>query len=97
MFVLTGVMESMERDDAKSLIERYGGKVTVSISKKTTYLVQGRDSGVSKLEKVTQRVHTDVSPREAHPTENDLYNHVKTNQPRCVGCNGSLGVVSRLA
>ncbi|KAM8878792.1 replication factor C subunit 1 isoform 2-T2 [Spinachia spinachia] len=51
MFVLTGVMESMERDDAKSLIERYGGKVTVSISKKTTYLVQGRDSGVSKLEK----------------------------------------------
>ncbi|XP_068561564.1 replication factor C subunit 1 isoform X2 [Cebidichthys violaceus] len=51
MFVLTGVMESMERDDAKSLIERYGGKVTGNISKKTTYLVQGRDSGVSKLEK----------------------------------------------
>ncbi|KAM3623637.1 uncharacterized protein V6R79_013588 [Siganus canaliculatus] len=51
VFVVTGVLESMERDDAKSLIERYGGKVTVSISKKTTYLVQGRDSGVSKLEK----------------------------------------------
>ncbi|XP_033947135.1 replication factor C subunit 1-like [Pseudochaenichthys georgianus] len=51
VFVLTGVMESMERDDAKSLIERYGGKVTGNISKKTTYMVQGRDSGVSKLEK----------------------------------------------
>uniref|UniRef100_A0A8C5IA59 Replication factor C subunit 1 n=1 Tax=Gouania willdenowi TaxID=441366 RepID=A0A8C5IA59_GOUWI len=51
MFVLTGVLESMERDDAKSLIERYGGKVTGNISKKTSYLVQGRDSGVSKLEK----------------------------------------------
>uniref|UniRef100_A0A671TH35 Replication factor C subunit 1 n=1 Tax=Sparus aurata TaxID=8175 RepID=A0A671TH35_SPAAU len=51
VFVVTGVLESMERDDVKSLIERYGGKVTVSISKKTTYLVQGRDSGVSKLEK----------------------------------------------
>ncbi|XP_031732192.1 replication factor C subunit 1 isoform X2 [Anarrhichthys ocellatus] len=51
MFVLTGVMESMERDAAKSLIERYGGKVTGNISKKTTYLVQGRDSGVSKLKK----------------------------------------------
>ncbi|MED6235073.1 hypothetical protein ATANTOWER_014796 [Ataeniobius toweri] len=51
VFVLTGVLESMERDDAKSLIERYGGKVTGNISKKTTYLVQGRDSGVSKLEK----------------------------------------------
>ncbi|KAG7241298.1 hypothetical protein INR49_025816, partial [Caranx melampygus] len=51
VFVLTGVLESMERDDAKSLIERYGGKVTGNVSKKTTYLVQGRDSGVSKLEK----------------------------------------------
>ncbi|XP_056265481.1 replication factor C subunit 1 [Pseudoliparis swirei] len=51
MFVLTGVMESIERDAAKSLIERYGGKVTGNVSKKTTYLVQGRDSGVSKLEK----------------------------------------------
>ncbi|XP_070684271.1 replication factor C subunit 1 [Pempheris klunzingeri] len=51
VFVLTGVLESMERDDAKSLIERYGGKVTGNVSKKTTYLVQGRDSGVSKFEK----------------------------------------------
>lgn len=52
MFVLTGVLESMERDDAKSLIERYGGKVTGNISRKTTYLVLGRDSGASKTEKV---------------------------------------------
>ncbi|XP_056890952.1 replication factor C subunit 1 isoform X2 [Takifugu flavidus] len=51
VFVLTGVLESMERDETKSLIERYGGKVTGNISKRTTYLVQGRDSGVSKLEK----------------------------------------------
>lgn len=58
MFVVTGVLESMERDDAKSLIERYGGKVTSSISKRTTYLVQGRDSGVSKLEKVTEKTST---------------------------------------
>lgn len=51
VFVITGVLESMERDDAKALIERYGGKVTGNVSKKTSYLVQGRDSGVSKLEK----------------------------------------------
>lgn len=51
-FVLTGVMESMERDDAKSLIERYGGKVTGNVSRKTSYLVIGRDSGASKTEKV---------------------------------------------
>ncbi|XP_028657805.2 replication factor C subunit 1 isoform X1 [Erpetoichthys calabaricus] len=50
-FVLTGVLESLERDEAKSLVERYGGKVTGNISKKTNYLVQGRDSGASKTEK----------------------------------------------
>lgn len=54
MFVLTGVLESMERDDAKALIERYGGKVTGNVSKKTNYLVQGRDSGASKLDKVSR-------------------------------------------
>lgn len=52
VFVLTGVLESLERDDAKSLIERYGGKVTGNVSRKTTYLVLGRDSGASKSEKV---------------------------------------------
>ncbi|KAA0722360.1 Replication factor C subunit 1 A1-P145 [Triplophysa tibetana] len=51
VFVVTGVLESMERDDAKSLIERYGGKVTGNVSRKTTYLVLGRDSGASKTEK----------------------------------------------
>lgn len=50
-FVITGVLESLERDEAKSLIEKYGGKVTGSISKKTSYLVAGRDAGESKLAK----------------------------------------------
>ncbi|KAL8207503.1 UNVERIFIED_CONTAM: replication factor C subunit 1 [Gekko kuhli] len=52
-FVITGVLESIERDEAKSLIERYGGKVTGNISKKTNYLVKGRDCGVSKTEKAS--------------------------------------------
>ena len=52
-FVITGVLESMERDEAKSLIEKFGGKVTGSLSKKTNYLVAGRDSGQSKMAKVT--------------------------------------------
>uniref|UniRef100_A0A1W7RE57 Replication factor C subunit 1 n=1 Tax=Agkistrodon contortrix contortrix TaxID=8713 RepID=A0A1W7RE57_AGKCO len=52
-FVITGVLESIERDEAKSLIERYGGKVTGNISKKTNYLVKGRDCGVSKCEKAS--------------------------------------------
>ncbi|CAH2300036.1 replication factor C subunit 1 isoform X1 [Pelobates cultripes] len=50
-FVITGVLESIERDETKSLIERYGGKVTGNVSKKTNYLVLGRDGGESKREK----------------------------------------------
>ncbi|XP_020847263.1 replication factor C subunit 1 isoform X2 [Phascolarctos cinereus] len=51
IFVITGVLESIERDEAKSLIERYGGKVTGNVSKRTSYLVMGRDSGQSKSDK----------------------------------------------
>ncbi|XP_030047166.1 replication factor C subunit 1 isoform X2 [Microcaecilia unicolor] len=50
-FVITGVLESIERDETKSLIERYGGKVTGNVSKKTNYLIMGRDSGQAKKEK----------------------------------------------
>ena len=50
--MITGVLESMERDEAQSLIERYGGKVTGNVSKKTSYVVVGRDAGASKLAKV---------------------------------------------
>ncbi|XP_045569939.1 LOW QUALITY PROTEIN: replication factor C subunit 1 [Salmo salar] len=51
VFVISGVLESMEREDAKSLIERYGGKVTGNVSKRTTYLVMGRDGGAAKTDK----------------------------------------------
>ena len=50
--MITGVLESLERDEAKSLVERYGGRVTGSISKKTSYIVIGRDPGESKTKKV---------------------------------------------
>lgn len=51
-FVITGVLESFERDETKSLLEKYGAKVTQSLSKKTSYVVVGRDAGASKLSKV---------------------------------------------
>ena len=47
-FVLTGTLKNLKREDAKTLIQRNGGKVTSSISKNTSYLVAGQDSG-SKL------------------------------------------------
>ena len=49
-FVLTGTLATMTRDDAEAAIERLGGKVVGSVSRKTSYLVVGEDAG-SKLEK----------------------------------------------
>jgi DNA ligase (NAD+) len=49
-FVLTGELDRFSRDEAKDAIERRGGTVTDSVSKKTTYLVVGKEPG-SKLAK----------------------------------------------
>ena len=44
-FVLTGGLDRFSRDEAKDAIERRGGTVTDSVSKKTTYLVVGKEPG----------------------------------------------------
>ena len=51
-FVITGILESVEREEAADLIQRYGGKVTQSVSKKTSYVIMGWDPGKSELSKV---------------------------------------------
>ena len=56
--MITGVLDSIERDDAVDLVQRYGGKVTSAISKKTSFLVVGRDPGETKTKKVRSGVYS---------------------------------------
>lgn len=54
IFVVSGVFESLSRDELKELIEKHGGKVGSSISSKTNYVIAGANMGPSKLEKANQ-------------------------------------------
>jgi DNA ligase (NAD+) len=52
-FVITGTLPSLSREEARDLIQKFGGMVTDSVSKKTSYLVLGENPG-SKLDKARQ-------------------------------------------
>jgi DNA ligase (NAD+) len=52
-FVLTGTLPTLSRDEAKAIIEARGGKVSGSVSKKTSYLLLGEDPG-SKYDKAVE-------------------------------------------
>lgn len=52
-FVLTGKLDSFTRDEAADLIEKRGGRVSNSVSKKTDYLIVGHEAG-SKLTKAKE-------------------------------------------
>jgi DNA ligase (NAD+) len=52
-FVLTGTLESMQREEAEDALRALGAKASGSVSKKTSYVVAGRDAG-SKLRKAEE-------------------------------------------
>ena len=49
-FVLTGTLQNYSREQASTIIEKFGGKVSSSVSKKTSYVLAGEEAG-SKLKK----------------------------------------------
>ena len=53
-FVITGTLPSLSREQATELIETHGGKVTGSVTKKTSYLLVGSDPGGSKYTKAVE-------------------------------------------
>lgn len=49
-FVLTGTLENYSRDEASEIIEKFGGKTSGTVSRKTAYVLAGEAAG-SKLTK----------------------------------------------
>ena len=63
IFVLTGALEKYSRKEAEEIIEKFGGKTSSSVSKKTSYVLAGEDSG-SKLVKANELGITVISEAE---------------------------------
>ena len=62
-FVITGTLPTMKRDEASELIKQNGGKVSGSVSKKTSYVLAGEEAG-SKLTKANELDITVISEEE---------------------------------
>jgi replication factor C subunit 1 len=52
--VITGILDSLERDQAEDYVKRHGGKVTGSVSGRTSYVLVGMDCGPSKIKKAKE-------------------------------------------
>ena len=54
VFVFTGVLSTLSRNQGQELVKQHGGKITMAPSKKTNYVVLGSDAGPKKLETIAQ-------------------------------------------
>ncbi|XP_029165981.1 replication factor C subunit 1 isoform X2 [Nylanderia fulva] len=70
-FLLTGVFDSLERNEAEDLIQKYGGRTVNSVSGKVSYIVVGDEAGPSKLAKANSLGIKQIS-------EDDLLEMIRT-------------------
>lgn len=73
-FVISGTLDSLEREEAEDLIKRHGGRVTGSISKKTNYLLCDEDIGGRKSAKAKEL-------GTAFLTEDGLFDMIRASKP----------------
>ncbi|XP_076902489.1 replication factor C subunit 1-like [Bidens hawaiensis] len=74
-FVISGTLDSLEREEAEDLIKRHGGRVTGSVSKKTTYLLCDEDIGGRKSE-AAKKLGTKFL------TEDGLFEMIRASKPK---------------
>ncbi|RYR69196.1 hypothetical protein Ahy_A03g015730 isoform A [Arachis hypogaea] len=73
-FVISGTLDSLEREEAEDLIKRHGGRVTGSVSKKTNYLLCDEDIGGRKSEKAKELGTKFL-------TEDGLFDMIRASKP----------------
>ncbi|XP_018357397.1 PREDICTED: replication factor C subunit 1 isoform X2 [Trachymyrmex cornetzi] len=70
-FLITGVLDSLERNEVEDLIQKYGGRTVNSVSKKVNYIIVGDEAGPSKLAKAINLGIKQIS-------EDDLLEMIRT-------------------
>ncbi|KAM0937086.1 putative BRCT domain, AAA+ ATPase domain, ATPase, AAA-type, core, replication factor C subunit 1 [Dioscorea sansibarensis] len=73
-FVISGTLDSLEREEAEDLIKRHGGRVTGSVSKRTNYLLVDEDIGGNKSKKAKELGTTFL-------TEDGLFDMIRKSKP----------------
>lgn len=73
-FVITGQMESLDRDQLEDLIKQYGGLVRTNVSGKTDYIIVGDDPGESKMKKARECKTKQIS-------EDDFIEMIRKSNP----------------
>ncbi|XP_076289848.1 germ line transcription factor 1 isoform X2 [Lasioglossum baleicum] len=72
-FLITGVLESLEREEAEELIKKYGGRLLQQVSSKTDYVIVGDEPGPAKISKANSLNIKQIS-------EDDLLDMIRTRK-----------------